>query len=130
MIVVDASAMIELLLRTPLGQRIEARLFDTPSALHAPELLDVEVVQVLRQFEARGELSATRSATTLRLLDELPVRRYPHAPLVSRMWPLRSHLTAYDATYVALSEALAAVLITCDARLARAPGVRAVVEVV
>lgn len=128
--VVDASAVIELLLRTPLGERVEARLFDRPVALHAPQLLDVEVLQVLRRFEARGELSATRGAATLRLLDELPVRRHPHAPLVPRIWTLRTNLTAYDAAYVALAEALGAVLLTCDARIGRAPGLHTVVEVV
>jgi predicted nucleic acid-binding protein len=129
-IVVDASALIELLLRTPVGERVEARLFDRPSTLHAPELLDVEVLQVLRRYEARGEISAHRSATTLRLLDELPVRRHSHAPLVARIWTLRTNLTAYDASYVALAEALGAILVTCDGRMARAPGVRATVEVV
>lgn len=130
MIVVDASALIELLMRTPVGARVEARLFDEPAVLHAPQLLDVEVVQVLRRFEARGELSATRASAALQLLDALPVRRHPHAPLVPRLWTLRSNLTAYDATYVALAEALGAVLVTCDARIGRAPGLRAVVEVV
>lgn len=130
MIVVDASAVIELLLRSPVGGRVEARLFERPAALHAPHLLDVEVVQVLRRFEARGEVNPERGAATLRLLEALPMRRHPHEPLLTRMWSLRANLTAYDAVYVALAEALGAVLITCDARLGRAPGLRATVEVV
>ena len=129
MIVVDASAVIELLLRTPAGRRIEARLFDRPAPLHAPHLLDVEVAQVLRRFVARGEVPAGRGATSLRLLDALPLRRHPHAPLLARMWALRANLTAYDAAYVALAEALGAVLITCDTRLGRARGLHATVEV-
>lgn len=129
MIVVDASAVIELLLRSPLGERVEHRLFARPEALHGPHLLDVEVLQVLRRFESRGELQGPRAATALSLLDVLPMRRHPHAPLLSRIWALRDNLTAYDATYVALAEALGAVLVTCDARLGRAPGVRATVEV-
>lgn len=129
MIVVDASALIELLFRSPLGKRVEARLFDIPAALHAPQLLDVEVVQVLRRFESRGEIDASRAAESLRLLEAFPMRRHPHEPLVKRMWSLRANLTAYDAVYVALAEALGGVLVTCDARLGRAPGLRAGVDV-
>ncbi|MDX2191714.1 MAG: type II toxin-antitoxin system VapC family toxin [Gemmatimonadales bacterium] len=130
MIVVDASAVIELLLRSPVGERVEARLFARRAGLHAPQLLDVEVVQVLRRFEARGEIAASRGTAAVRLLGELPVARHPHAPLLPRLWSLRATMTAYDAAYVALAEALGAVLVTCDARLGRAPGHRAAVEVV
>lgn len=130
MMVVDASAVVELLLRTPLGQRVEARLLDHPASLHAPALLDVEVAQVLRRYEARGELDPARSSARIRLLAALPVSRHPHTPLLERLWTLRANLTAYDAAYVALAEALGAVLVTCDARLARAPGVHATIEVV
>lgn len=129
MIVVDASAVIDLLLRTPAGRRIEARLFDQPVPLHAPHLLDVEVAQVLRRFVARGEVTPGRGAASLRLLDAFPLRRHPHAPLLARIWALRGNLTAYDAAYVALAEALGAVLITRDTRLGRVPGLHATVEV-
>src|SRR6185437_15336512 len=87
-IVVDASAVIDLLLRTPAGRQVEARLFDRPAPLHAPHLLDVEVAQVLRRFVARGEVTAERGAASLRLLDAFPLRRHPHAPLLTRMWAL------------------------------------------
>lgn len=130
MIVVDASAVLEVLLRTPAGRRIEARLFDQPTPLHAPHLLDVEVAQVLRRFEARGEVSPGRGLASLRLLDAFPLRRHPHRPLLERIWALRANLTAYDAAYVALAEALGATLVTRDARLRRAPGLHATVEVV
>jgi predicted nucleic acid-binding protein len=128
--VVDASAVIEILFRTPTGRRLEARLFDRPMPLHAPHLLDVEVAQVLRRFVVRGALTPERGAASLGLLDAFPLRRHPHAPLLARMWALRNNLTAYDAAYVALAEALGAVLITCDARIGRVPGLRATVEVV
>jgi len=128
-IVVDASAVIDLLLRTPAGRQVEARLFDRPAPLHAPHLLDVEVAQVLRRFVARGEVTPERGAASLRLLDAFPLRRHPHAPLLARMWALRSNLTAYDAAYVALAEALGAVLVTRDTRLGRVPGLRVTVEV-
>jgi predicted nucleic acid-binding protein len=128
-IVVDASAVIELLLRTPAGQRVEARLFDRPAPLHAPHLLDVEVAQVLRRFVARGDLSPERGVASLRLLDVFPLRRHAHAPLLARMWALRGNLTAYDAAYVALAEVLGAVLVTRDARLGRVTGLHAPVDV-
>lgn len=129
MIVVDASVIIELLLRSRAAASIEARLFEPPEALHAPQLLDVEVAQVLRRFAARGVVTAARGAQCLRLLDSFPLRRHAHQPLLSRIWALRGNLTAYDAAYVALAEALGATLLTTDARLAAAPGVRARVEV-
>lgn len=129
MIVLDASAVIELLLRTPAGRRIEARLFDQPVPLHAPHLLDVEVTQVLRRFVARGEVTPERGAESLRLLDKFPLRRHAHKPLLTRMWTLRGNLTAYDAAYVALAEALGAVLITRDIRLGRVRGLHATIEV-
>lgn len=129
MIVVDASAVIELLLRSPLGVRVGARLFDPAVALNAPHLLDVEVVQVLRRFEQRGELSPERGLAALRLFQALPIRRHRHEPLLTRIWALRANCTAYDAAYVSLAEALDAVLVTCDDRLGHAPGMRATVEV-
>jgi predicted nucleic acid-binding protein len=128
-IVVDASAVIELLLRSPAGRRVEARLFDRPAPLHAPHLLDVEVAQVLRRWVARGDLTGWRGEASLRLLDAFPLRRHPHRPLLHRMWALRANLTAYDAAYVALAEALGATLVTRDARLGSVPGLHAPVEV-
>lgn len=130
MIVVDASAVVELLLRTPVGARVEARLFDRPAALHAPHLLDVEVAQVLRRFVTTGRLSPARGATSLRLLDQFPLRRHAHQPLLSRIWGLRANFTAYDASYVALAEALGAALVTTDVRLGATPGVRVPIEVI
>lgn len=129
MIVVDASVIVELLLRSPLGVRVEGRLFDRPLQISAPHLLEVEVIQVLRRFEQRGEMTAARSEAAVRLFEALPIHYYPHRPLLTRMWRLRANCTAYDAAYVALAEGLRAVLLTCDARLGRSPGLRAAVEV-
>lgn len=128
MIVVDASAVLELLLGTAIAPRVTARLLDQAESLHAPHLLDIEVAQVLRRFAAAGELTATRGREALNDLDALPITRYPHDILLPRIWELRANLTAYDAAYVALAEALDAPLLTTDARLARAPGHRARVE--
>jgi predicted nucleic acid-binding protein len=128
-IVADASAVLVLLLRTPGADVADARLLGgTPLA--APHLLDVEVAQVLRRYASRGEITEHRGRISLELLAQFPITRYPHEPLLSRIWQLRANLTAYDAAYVALAEGLRATLITCDARLASAPGIRAEVEVI
>lgn len=118
MIVVDASAILEVLLGTPAGLRVMERLFAPAETLHAPHLLDLEVVQVLRRYTFAGELSPTRGLEALEDLAELPITRYPHDLLVPRIWELRGNLTAYDAAYVALAEALTAPLVTRDAALA------------
>jgi predicted nucleic acid-binding protein len=130
MIVVDASAILEILLRTPAAEAVEKRVLDSGETLHAPHLIDVEVAQVLRRYAAAGEIHAARGRAALADLSDLPMRRYPHGFLLSRAWELRNNLTAYDAVYVALAEALDATLVTGDRRLAAAPGHRARVEVV
>ena len=130
MIVVDASAAVDLLLRTPGADALAERLLGGGETLHAPHLLDVEVAQVLRRHEARGRLSAARGRLALELLQVMPIVRHGHAHLLRRAWSLRGHLTAYDAMYVALAELLDAALVTRDHRLAAAPGHRAQVEVI
>lgn len=127
MIVVDASAILEVLLRTT---DAADWLLDSAETLHAPHLLDVEIAQVIRRYEARGELSAERGQEVLTDLMAFPVARYPHDGLLQRMWELRHNLTAYDAVYVALAEALDAPLVTRDERLASAPGHNAIVRIV
>jgi predicted nucleic acid-binding protein len=127
-IVVDASAILEVLLGTPAGLRVMERLFAPAETLHAPHLLDLEVVQVLRRYTFAGELSSTRGLEALEDLAEFPIARYPHDLLLPRIWELRRNLTAYDAAYVALAEALAAPLVTRDAALASPRLHRAKVE--
>lgn len=122
MIVVDASAILELLLNTTIGSRVAGRLFARGETLHAPHLLDLEVVQVLRRYSRSGELSPERSREALLDFLDLPVNRYPHDLLLNRIWELRHNLTAYDAAYVALAEVLAAPLLTCDQQLASTSG--------
>jgi predicted nucleic acid-binding protein len=126
--VVDASALLEVLLQTARARRIEARLFAAGESLHAPHLIDVEVAQVLRRYAAMGAMDAARAEQALRDLDDLPLSRYAHGMFLPRIWSLRDNLTAYDAAYVALAESLPGPLLTCDRRLARAPGHGAVVE--
>ena len=130
MIVVDASAMTELLLQTPLGSRVEARLVRDGDDLHAPHLLDAEVAQALRRLVRIGEVTAARAGEAIEDLILFDVFRHPHVDLLVRAWQLRDNLTAYDAVYVALAEALDAALVTCDAPLGAAPGHAAPIEVV
>lgn len=120
MIVVDASALLEALLRTPAAEAVERRLFDARETLHAPHLLNIEVVQVIRRYAAAGEIDQERGRAALADLEDFPLRRYPHGFLLPRVWELRNNLTAYDAVYVALAEALDAPLLTRDRRLAAA----------
>jgi predicted nucleic acid-binding protein len=93
-------------------------------------LLDVEVAQVIRRYAANGEIDQERGHAALDDLADMPLRRYPHDFLLSRVWSLRHNLTAYDAVYVALAEALDAALVTRDQRLAAAAGHHARVELV
>ena len=130
MIVIDTSALIEVLLNTPASAKVTDRLFGRADTLHAPHLLDLEVAQVLRRYTLAGEMSVERSEQALEDLADLPLNRYPHDIFLGRIWSLRRNLTAYDAAYLALAEALDAPLITRDAALARVPGHRARVEVI
>jgi predicted nucleic acid-binding protein len=129
MMVVDASVVVEVLLLTRDGLTIGARLFESESSLYAPELLDVEVAQIVRRYSRLGDVDARRGAEMIQDLAAFPVERYTHRPLLDRIWELRANLTAYDASYVALAEALDAPLLTRDTGLAKAPH-RARVEVV
>jgi predicted nucleic acid-binding protein len=129
-IVVDASALLEALLRTPAAKAVEDRLFAPRQTIHAPHLLDVEVAQVIRRYAQNGEIDSERGRMALIDLVDLPLRRYPHDFLLPRIWNLRNNLTAYDAAYVALAEALDAPLLTRDRRLAAAAGHRAQIELV
>ena len=130
MIVVDASALLEALLRTPAANAVEERLFAPRQTLHAPHLLDVEVAQMIRRYAGNGEIDGTRGRLALADLADVPLRRYPHDFLLPRTWDLRNNLTAHDAAYVALAEALDAPLLTRDRRLAAAAGHRAQIELV
>lgn len=130
MIVVDASALLEFLLQTELGARVEARLFRDDDELHAPHLVDVEIIQGLRRLVRTGELSSGRADEALGDLADLDLHRHAHTDLLGRAWKLRDSITACDAMYVTLAEAIAAPIVTCDSPLAKAPGHRARIEVI
>jgi predicted nucleic acid-binding protein len=129
MIVVDASAILEVLLQTPAAQRVSRLLFQAGETLHAPHLIDLEIAQVLRLYVRSAVISAERGSEALADLADFPLTRYPHSILLTRIWQMRNRLTAYDAAYVALAEALDARLVTRDRALAKA-GSRVQVEVI
>jgi len=122
-VVLDASALVELILDTPAGALIAERIADPAEGLHTPHLADLEVLQALRRYIREGELSPSAATAALDDLRDLDLQRHAHEPLLERVWDLRDNLTAYDAVYVALAEVLDAVLLTCDGPLSRAPGV-------
>ncbi len=130
MMVVDASVVLELLLRTAAADRITERVLRPGAALFSPFLLDIEVAQVLRRYARARELSPGRGREALEDLAVLPIVRYAHQPLLARIWELRESVTAYDAAYLALAEALEMPLVTRDAKLAAAAGHEAEIELV
>ena len=120
MIVLDASAAAYLVADVePAGESV-AKAVEREAELHAPELLDAEVLGALRRWVITKSLSQRAADGAVQELMNLQLVRYPHRPFVERAWSLRGRLTPYDALYVALAEALDATLVTCDRRLARA----------
>jgi len=128
-IVIDASAAIEWLLNSSAGRRVRDVLI-SDDVLAAPHLIDIEIVQVLRRYVRRREITPERGRLALRDLSDVQLNRFPHLPMVERIWEQRDRLSAYDAAYVSLAEALDATLLTCDRRLASAVGPRVRVEVI
>jgi predicted nucleic acid-binding protein len=127
-IVADASAVFDMLRRRPTAAAIEARLLGSGLALHAPHLLDAEIAHVVRRHAAIGAIAPERGQELLTDLLSLPLQRHAHDWLLPRIWELRHNLTAYDAVYVALAEALDAPLVTRDKRLTAAHGHQARIE--
>lgn len=127
MIVVDTSAVIAALAARDPIEELVARLADDGD-LHAPHLVDVEVIHSLRRLLAARHLTEERAADVRSDFADLAIVRYAHHPLTDRRWELGRNLSAHDAAFVALAEALGAPLITCDGRLARARGHQARIE--
>lgn len=125
MIVVDASAAVAALLNAGPARRALSE-----QQLHAPHLIDIEVASGVRRKVIAEEISAGVGWAALDTLRRLGMTRYPGFSLLGRVWELRQNLSPYDASYVALAEALTCGLLTADARLSRAPGIRCVVAVV
>lgn len=117
----DASVVVDLLARFR-PQSLEELLWAPETVLAAPELIDIEVLNVLRKLDRAGAIPASRVAELPTQIRALRIRKYRHDSLLDGIWALRNTVTAYDAAYVALARLLDATLITRDARLARAPG--------
>ena len=130
MIVLDASALVELVLDTPTGRVVATRIADPALGLHIPHLADVEVAQALRRYAMDGEVEPKEAGLALEDFRALDLQRHAHEPLLNRVWQLRQNLSAYDAVYVALAEVLDTTVLTCDGRLARAPGTARRVELI
>ncbi len=128
MFVLDASGAVELLLNTTAGKRVAKRIETPAVSIHVPHLIDVEIADVLRRYTLRGLVTADRGELALDQWRQLDVERYSHELFLDRMWQLRDNVSAYDAVYVALTEALSAVLVTGDGRLLRTPGLAIHIE--
>jgi predicted nucleic acid-binding protein len=126
-LVVDASAIAEWLLQTPVGRRISDILAQHQGGLHIPHLAITEVVSIMRGLVLGGGLTESRAVTALKAMGELPAKRWPTEFLTASVWELRHNLTAYDATYVALAAALDTRVLTCDAHMAKAAPARCLV---
>jgi predicted nucleic acid-binding protein len=126
-LVIDTSAALSALVAYDPAPGLVERLAQDGD-LHAPHLIDTELLHALRRMTMNGELSDDRAADARTDFDELALTRYPHWTLSDRVWELRHNLTAYDATFVALAEALEAPLVTCDTRLPAAPHTHASIE--
>jgi predicted nucleic acid-binding protein len=118
-IVLDASAAIELLIEGSLAGSIRQDLLSRNDTIIVPHLLDIEVLSGLRRLASSRRLDGQRMGYLLSELADLPAMRCPHTPLLQRVWELRHNFTAYDAVYIAMAEATDSVLYTCDQKLCK-----------
>lgn len=118
--IIDASVLVETLLRTPLGIRLRDNLQGI--RLLAPELLDAEVLSAPRRYEYQGRIESNRIVEALEDLLSMPILRISHRYLTPMAWQYRHNVTAYDALYVAAARSTGLPLLTTDGRLSRAPG--------
>jgi predicted nucleic acid-binding protein len=127
-LVVDASAIVDLLVGSSAAPRIFDRIIASQDGLHAPHAIDLEVAQAVRRLWRRGLTTDSDAEQMAETYRRLPIERHPHLPLLKRVWELRHNISAYDAAYVALAESLGAPLVTRDRRLAQSGVHRAMVE--
>ena len=130
MIVVDASVLANALADDTADGRLARQRLTSGGELVAPDLVDVATVSVLRRRWLAGDVTARRFSAAIEDLENLSLTRFPTLPLMRRAYELRANVTAYDAAYVALAEQLDCTLVTADARLTKAPGVKCLVDLV
>lgn len=128
MLVIDASVVVAALTTTRAAALVHELLSDEQT-LHAPDLIQLEVAQALRKLLVSGVIEEEIARNAFGQFLDLPLTTYPHGALMRRVWELRHNMTAYDAAYVALAEALRAPLYTSDTRLAKSAGHRAKIRV-
>ena len=126
MIVLDASVVVELLTNGALADSIRNKLARSDESFLVPHLIDIEVVSAIRRLVAGRRIDPHRREQFLAGLATLPAERYSHTPLIGRIWELRHNFTAYDATYIALAEAMNAALYTSDEKLSKGHRARVV----
>lgn len=127
MIVLDASAVVELLTNGRLAKAIRQDVGKRSESFIAPHLLDIEVTSALRKLLAGQRIDSHRIEQFLAGLAMLPAERYSHTPLLGRIWELRHNFTCYDAAYIALAEATDSTIYTCDSKLSKGHRARVVV---
>jgi predicted nucleic acid-binding protein len=127
--VIDASALVEVLTLSDVGLEVMDRLIASSGGLHAPSLIDVEVAHALRRLVRAGTVDASSAGLAIEDLRDYPLKRWDHRELLSGAWALRQHISSYDAMYVALAEKLGAPLLTLDLPLARNVAARTSVDV-
>lgn len=125
--VIDASVSVEYLLKTRLGLAV-ADTIEQSDILHAPDIIDVEVMSALRRLVGQGELAEDRALLALDDMAWWPIERIPSRELMRHGWRYRHNVSAYDAVYVAAARQLGVPLLTADARLTRAPGLEIAIE--
>lgn len=130
MVVVDASALLNALLPTSRRDAIVDRLASPGVSAHAPHIIDLEIAHTLRRLEGVGRFDRTAGRAFLDAHRSFAIERHAHEDFLGRIWDLRHNLTAYDAAYVALAEALDSPLLTSDRRLAASTGHQARIELV
>lgn len=126
MIVLDASVVVELLTNGTMADSIRVELIGRDESFIVPHLIDIEVLSAIRRLAAGQRIDPHRGGRLLADLASLPAERYPHAPLIGRIWELRNNFTAYDAAYIALAEATNSILYTCDEKLGKGHRARVV----
>jgi len=129
-IVLDASVLVEVLTDSDLGRQASQRIDQIDGWLWAPAVIDAEVGHALRAGVRRRKFDSSLAEEAIEGLMAMSLERVSHRFLAERSWELRDNLSFYDGLYVALAEALDAPLLTFDARLAKAPGALAEIEVI